>query len=134
MLCTIDRGNVEGYNGGQRPILHLVANAEAIDAAGHSFVFTDGHAAMEISKFYSDLNELNVIDWTIMTARYWSDTKEDGDRSRRRQAEFLVRGFLPWAGIHTVGTIDRATAEAVRDLLEEAEHRPDVRIQPDWYY
>ena len=29
-----------------------------------------------------------------MQSRQWADTLEDGDRKRRRQAEFLVSAFL----------------------------------------
>ncbi len=38
------------------------------------FAFTDGHAVMDYSEFYDDLQFLNMIDWEIMQARYWNNT------------------------------------------------------------
>lgn len=97
MLYAIHKGNVEGYNQGQNPVIHLVSEAEAVNAEGLAFVFTDGHAVMEYSCFYDHLDLLGfVIDWDIMKDTYWADTPEDGDRKRRRQAEFLVHQFCPW--------------------------------------
>lgn len=133
MLYAIHMGNVQGYAEGQNPIVHLVANAEEV-AARQDFVFTDGHAVMALSDFYGDLGELDKVDWNIMKERYWRDTSEDGDRSRRRQAEFLVHGFLPWTFVRTIGVMDQLSADKVAALLEVAEHRPTVSIQRDWYY
>ena len=44
MLYAIHRGNVIGYAEGQKPILHLVSSAEAVQKAKIPFAFTDGHA------------------------------------------------------------------------------------------
>ncbi len=90
MLYVIHKGGVEGYQDGQTPILHLVSSVEAVQEAGIPFVFTDGHADMAISRFYTDLRDLNKVEWIIMKDVYWNDSFEDGDRKRRRQAEFLV--------------------------------------------
>ena len=46
MLFSIKKGNVAGYQDGQRPILHLVSSTETVLAAGLRFTFTDGHAEM----------------------------------------------------------------------------------------
>lgn len=94
MLYAIHRGNVEGYQGGQAAVLHLVASAESVAKNKLSFAFTDGHAEMDISRFFTDLKNLDQIDWAIMQATIWRDTLQDGDRKRRRQAEFLVHNFF----------------------------------------
>ncbi|MGF1494886.1 MAG: DarT ssDNA thymidine ADP-ribosyltransferase family protein [Microcoleaceae cyanobacterium] len=48
------------------------------------------------SRFFDDFSLLNqVIDWEIMQERYWADTEEDGDRKRRRRAEFLIYKSCP---------------------------------------
>jgi hypothetical protein len=52
MLFTINRGNVEGYTEGQKPVVHLVTNVEAATALGRAWVFTDGHAEMFLSEFF----------------------------------------------------------------------------------
>ncbi len=134
MLYAIHRGNVEGYNEGEPPILHLVANVEAVAASSQPFVFTDGHAIMAFTNFYADLRELDKVDWEIMRARYWRDTLEDNDRVRRRNAEFLVHQFVPWQLIQEIGVMYKAVGDTVEQLLEGQTHQPTVKVHKEWYY
>jgi hypothetical protein len=134
MLYVINKGGVEGYTSGQRPIVHLVSSAEAVQAAGLPFAFTDGHAEMDISRFFTDLGDLEHVDWAIMSSRYWNDTLADGDRKRRRQAEFLVRRFFPMGLIERVGVINQSMAQSVSALFAPLAHIPPISAEPAWYY
>jgi hypothetical protein len=134
MLYTISRGNISSCPEGQRPILHLVADVEAIDAAGIRYVFTDGHAVMAFSRFFEDLARLDQIDWAIMREHYWNDTLEDGDRKRRRQAEFLVHESLPWELVSQIGVISNQIRERVVEILAGAAHQPEIVVRSNWYY
>jgi hypothetical protein len=135
MLYTIHKGNVEGYDQGQNPVIHLVSEAEAVEAEGLAFAFTDGHAVMEFSEFYEILYALgSVIDWDIMKDTYWADTPEDGDRKRRRQAEFLVHQFCPWTLITEIGVINTTIQAQVQRILQNVNYQPPVRVYPNWYY
>lgn len=135
MLYAIHRGNVKAYQQGQRPVIHLVSEAEAIEAEDLAFAFTDGHAVIHYTQFFDDLNELDyVIDWEIMQERYWRDTEEDGDRTRRRQAEFLVYQFCPWTLITEIGVINSTTQTQVQQILQNFNHQPTVRVYSNWYY
>lgn len=69
-----------------------------------------------------------------MKSKWWSDTLEDMDRKRRRQAEFLVHNFFPWELVTKIGVIDAAVAEQVSGILQGAEHRPAVVVESSWYY
>ena len=106
MLYAIRGGRVEGFHGTQKDILYLVSSVDRITAHELPFVFTDGHAAMGISRFFTNPNDLSQIDWNIMKERYWHDTDQDFDRKRRRQAEFLVRDFMPWNLFDMIGVFD----------------------------
>ncbi|GIK09061.1 MAG TPA: DUF4433 domain-containing protein [Anaerolineales bacterium] len=134
MLYSISRGNVEGYQGGQSEVLHLVSSAEAVLQSGLPFVFTDGHAEMSISHFYQDLQDLDKVDWNIMRATIWRDTNEDGDRKRRRQAEFLVHEFFPFSLFERIGVATQTMAKKTAVLLAELEEKPLIEVQPTWYY
>ena len=134
MLYTISRGNVEGYTEGQPPIVHLVAHAEEVVGQGLGFAFTDGHAVIEITDYFDDLADLSKIDWPLMRARYWFDTAEDGDRKRRRQAEFLVHRCMPWELVREIGVMTQAMVGQVQGLVEAAPHRPVVALRRGWYY
>lgn len=135
MLGAIHIGAVEGYKGGQRAVIHLVADAEAIASTASAWVFTDGHAEIALSQFYTDLTQLpTAIDWQVMRDKYWRDTDDDGDRKRRRQAEFLVHRFCPWSLITTIGVMDKGVQGRVEELISTAEHRPAVVVRRGWYY
>ncbi len=134
MLYTISRGNVGGYSQGQESIVHLIATVQDVRAAGHTCVFTNGHAAMEITEFYDELNRLDQIDWAVMSSKYWSATLDDPDRARRRQAEFLVHQFFPWEMIRGIGVMSRRINDQAGELLQICHHKPRVVIRRLWYY
>ncbi|HZP39483.1 MAG TPA: DUF4433 domain-containing protein [Methylomirabilota bacterium] len=134
MLYVISRGGVEGYAGGQAPVVHLVSTAQAIQAARLGFVFTDGHGIMAVTEFFHDLADLDKVDWKVMKMKYWNDTPEDGDRSRRRQAEFLVHQFFPWTLVQAIGVMTPAIAAQVTHALRGQAHQPAVIVRRGWYY
>jgi hypothetical protein len=135
MLFTMNRGNVEGYSDGQRPILHLVSTVENATCLDKPWAFTDGHAEMAMSTFHTDLNALDtIVDDEVMEARYWNDTLEDNDRKRRRQAEFLVHQSFPWTAIGLIGVRDDAIRARVEAEILHADHKPKVKVETDWYY
>jgi hypothetical protein len=134
MLYAIHRGQVAGYDGGQTGVLHLVADVETVATSGCVWAFTEGHAEIAFTEFFTDLRFLSAIDWAIMSETYWYDTDEDGDRKRRRQAEFLIHRFCAWTLITEIGVINQRVADRVRSMLEGAAHQPAVTVQPGWYY
>ncbi len=133
MLYVISRGGVAGYDGGQEEIVHLVFRLEDMAEPGQ-FVITDGHAATPMSTQYDELSGLDVIDWDIMRETYWSDTDEDGDRKRRRQAEFLVHQRAPLSALDRVITMTDEVAERAQNALSTLESAPLVRVHRAWYY
>lgn len=133
MLYAIHTGFVEGYAGGQEEVLHLVSSAEGVAEAGLPFVFTDGHAVVALSRFFSDLGRLTDLDWSVMPLTYWNDTQQDPDRSRRRQAEFLVHRKFPWDLVREIGVIDESRRQEVRGLLGPGA-LPEVNVRRNWYY
>ena len=133
MLYAINGGFVAGYEEGQAEVAHLVLAAEDIAAPG-SFAITDGHAATPLTTQYEDLRDLDKISWPIMCEKYWSDTDDDGDRKRRRQAEFLVWGAVPFEAVRVIGVMTTTIAERVRADLSGSAHVPPVVVRSDWYY
>jgi len=134
MLYTIHMGNVPAYQDGQSNILHLVSSAEAVSQANLPFVFTDGHAVVQISLFYNDLTDLNQVDWKVVNHWSWHDTLADNDRLRRKQAEFLVKSCFPFSLVQEIGVINQSMREQVLVFLENTAHKPIVSIQRKWYY
>jgi hypothetical protein len=134
MLYAIHGGNVNHYPHGQESIIHLVSNAQSIQRISCRFVFTDGHGTVHLTQFFDELNDLDKIDWKIMKENFWGDTPEDGDRKRRRQAEFLVHQFLSWNLITDIGVINSEMKIQVEQILQGSAHSPTVVIRRNWYY
>ncbi len=134
MLYTIHGGNVDGYTGGQKPIVHLVSTVDTAVALGKPWCFTDGHADMAFSNYSDDLKNLDKVDWTVMKSKFWNDTDLAPDRKRRRQAEFLVHESFPWTAILGIGVLDGEIKTRVTQILAENTHRPPVAVKGSWYY
>lgn len=134
MLYSIHRGNIPGYVGGQADVVYLVSTVELVENGDRAWCFTDGHAVEAMTEFHTSVERLDTIDWAIINDNRWSNTDHDLDRKRRKQAEFLVHGFVPWSWFHRVGVIDQEKSQQVREIIAEAEHQPEIRIQPRWYY
>jgi len=74
------------------------------------------------------------VDWELMEAVIWANTPEDGDRVRRRQAEFLVHGAVPLALVEELVVIDDSVRSRVQELLDQAGSTLPVVVRPDWYF
>lgn len=134
MLYTIHKGNVEGYNEGQGPVLHLVSSTEQVAASGLSFTFTNGHAEMRTSSFYEDLADLDKVDWDVMRSQYWNDKDPADTRKWSRQAEFLVHNHFPVTLLAEIGVVSKQVAEFVKQIMTEAGHQIQVVERQNWYY
>lgn len=134
MLYAIHRGQVAGHAGGQQAIVHLELDAEAILAAGHACVHTDGNAASQPLAFHESRFGFAGLSWEVIRSNDWRDTADDNDRKRRKQAEFLVHDHVPWDLVVRIGAFDNAALLAVQQALAGAQHRPAIECRPDWYY
>lgn len=134
MLYTINKGNVEGYSQGQRPLIYLVSTVETVRDNGSHFVFTDGHGIQEITNFFTDLSDLEAIDWEIIKARIWRNTVADPDRVRRRNAEFLVYRSFDYGLIESIGVFDVKLKVQVQTILQDVSYSPRIDICRHWYF
>lgn len=133
MLYAIHQGAVEGYSGGQKDIIYFVSE-KWVNDKNIAFVFTDGHAIMELSTFFNDQKNLDKIDWEIMEYRYWDNTYKDPDRMRRRQAEFLVKKFFPFQLVQEIGVIDKDVQREIISIASPFGYDKIVNIRKEWYY
>jgi len=135
MLYTINQGNVEDYQEGQSEIVHLVSDIGIIKAKQLAFLFTDRHAELSHAIYSCDLEQMDqIVDFTIMSDRYWNNTIDYPDRKERRQAEFLIHRFCPWDCFFEIGVYNDGIKNKVEAILSGATHKPLVSIQKSWYY
>lgn len=121
------------YRGGQQPIVHLVADLEAVvswaDANAVPWAFTNTNAAAAFADFFNRLADIDQIDWKAVTATDWRSP----EIRERKQAEFLVKDWFPWQLVEKIGVQCQATRSSVMASLGNAA-RPTVSVEPSWYY
>lgn len=138
MLYLMHRGNHPelAYQGGQGPIVHLQADLHAVvqwaGASGRRWAFSLSNAGAYYASFRSSLADLHQLDWQAIAALdFRSPSVKDG-----KQAEFLIRDFLPWSLVARVGVHSPAVVKQVNACLANAgvPHVPLVSVEPSWYY
>ncbi len=134
MLYVIANGGVDGYQGGQEPIIYLVSTVQMVVNSGTSFLISDGNAATIETRLYDTIDGLNYVDWSVMDSEYWNNTAQFPDRKRRRQAEFLVQGSFPIKSLTEIGTYSEEVALRVRKQFEHTAYSPVISAHRNWYY
>ena len=135
MLHTIFRGNHPElqYRGGQGPIIHLEADLRQTAARAETndrrWAFTTSNAGSYYFEDYSELSQLNILDWNVIGSRDWA-----GERKGPKQAEFLVEHSFPWSLVSRIGVRSSWIRDRVWKALQASCHRPSVEIKPCWYY
>ena len=118
----------------QREIVYVCSELSRASDLYLPYVFTDGHAYIKISKQFNDVIDLNKLNWDIIKAKQWSDTEEDNDRQRRKEAEFLIYQHVPVEAIISIVVYDQKMADWVSLLLVGAGVNFSVHVLPKWYY
>lgn len=136
MMFQLKTGWVEGYNEGQRPLVYLVSNAQAVEQSGAGFVFSDGHGIANFTQWFDALDNLDTVDWGMVYERIWRDTPDDMDRQRRKQAEFLVHRFCNWSLIEEIVVINNRMKDKVEAIMNRfpSSLLRSVRTSREWYY
>lgn len=129
-----------GYRGiTQRPqadIVYIVCRVNTLVEHCDEWCFTDGHAKNSITEFYNDLDDLSEVDWGMVAERHWSNTEDDFDRMRRKQAEFLVKHHVPVNCISSIVVLNQARKDFVEEIINRLGLEIPVRVNPNnqFYY
>ena len=136
MLLQLKTNRVAGYTDGQEPLIYLQTTVQAVIGAGRRCVFSDGHGIAAFTHWFDDVARLDQVDWEMVYQRYWRDEVGDMDRQRRKQAEFLIHEFCPWALVEEIVVLNTAAKTHVETTMSEfgATHRKLVNVRPAWYY
>lgn len=135
MLYAIYKKNVGIYDGCQERIVYIVSSLAKVEEFNLDYIFTDGHAIMDLSGFYNKKEDLQNIDWDIMKEIFWQNTAEDGDRVRRRQAEFLVYNFFPLKAIIGFGVCNDNMKTMVENIVKSFNEDDFlIKIKENWYF
>ena len=134
MLYAIQKG----FNGvtkrSPQEIIYLVTTFGNITENECQYVFTDGHGYHSMSQFFNDENSLEEVDWDTVNLKIWTDTEDDPDRKRRKQAEFLVFNELPLTALVAIVVHKETTKNEILTKFAEYDFVCNVIVKPNWYY
>ncbi|WP_338583337.1 DUF4433 domain-containing protein [Pseudomonas sp. MAG733B] len=115
-------------------IVILVSSLHRVEKLGLPFVFTNAHAYPDWTDYYSDLANLDQIDWSILQRRDFKRDPDDPRKMERYQAEALIHHHLPITGL--LGIMCHTDAMKVRiekDVAARGLTLP-VHARPKWYF
>lgn len=115
-------------------IVILVSSLHRVAEQGVRFVFTDRHAYLIPAEFFSDLGELNRIDWAILRNRDFKRDLNDLGKIERYQAEALIHRTLPVAALLGIACADQDAAANLGRIATDTGVELKVVVRPEWYF
>ncbi len=131
MLYVIHRDSVEGYAGGQEPIIHVVSSVGSAIATGQPWAFTDRHSELGYARYFDSVDGEAEVDWSVMLRGYSADSDEIKEK---RQAEFLVHEWFPTDAIEQIGVVNERMQDRVKKILASSVLPLPVVVESSWYY
>ena len=126
-----------GWNGVQQhppqDILILVSSLPRVAELGLTWLFTDTHANNGVANYFSQLADLQRIDWRILQTRDFKRNPEDPGKVGRYQAEALVHRHCPLQGLSGVVCFDESGKIASQQAVDSVGAPLKVIKQPTWY-
>jgi hypothetical protein len=100
-------------------IYYVLPLKTALEGGGR-WCFTDGNARVHTSQYYETKEDLARLDWQVIGSQNWIGFDFDQDRKRRKQAEFLIKGHVPFYWIQYLITYDAASSVKARGIVEKS--------------
>jgi hypothetical protein len=111
-----------------------VSSLHHIAELGLPFLFTDSHAYYQWATFYSDLADLDKIDWPLLQRRDFKRDPEDPAKFERYQAEALVHQHLPVSGLLGIVCYTEKLKQSIEQEIQAGELSLPVYTRPGWYF
>lgn len=113
-------------------IVIFVSSLHKLREHGVKFVFTDRHAYIPYAEFYSDLGNLDQINWSALQTRDF--TRSNRFRFEQYQAEALVYREMPFSALLGVATYNDVGKSVVENLALQYGVKLKVVATPNWYF
>jgi len=128
---------VTGYGGVEKvpkaDLVILTSSLQTLAQRGITYVCTDRHALLRTAYWFSDLGELDRIDWNLLNRRDFRHDPEDPGKFERYQAEALVYRQLPVDALSGIACYDEKSRGCIETMAAEAGVNVTVRVRQDWY-
>jgi ssDNA thymidine ADP-ribosyltransferase, DarT len=126
-----------GYNVRQVPneeVVILVSSLRRLAELGVPFVFTDQHAYPLMANYFTDLKDLDRLDWRLLNRRDFKHDPDDPGKKERYQAEALVWKHLPIEALLGICCYACAVDEEIKAELAKRSLKMQTNVQRGWYF
>jgi len=96
-------------------IIYLVCDLISLVSLQQEFYFSDGHATDRLTTFYDSSRKdglTHIIDWEAIDSIYWGGI-ENLEVKRKKQAEFLIKGDIPFRCIKRIICYNKNAKEKI---------------------
>jgi hypothetical protein len=126
-----------GYNVPQicnEGIVILVSSLLRISELGIPFVFTNQHAYPMMAEYFTDLNDLDEVDWDLLNRKDFKHDPDDPGKKERYQAEALVWKHLPLEALLGICSFAPAVDDWIKAQLAKRHLNVKTVIEKGWYF
>jgi hypothetical protein len=101
---------------------------------GIQFIFTNQHAYPPMADYFTDLAQLDRIDWPLLQSKTFKHDPDDPGKKERYQAEALLWKYVPLEALQGVCCYTAAVEQQVKAEIEQRELSFRVGVQQSWYF
>jgi hypothetical protein len=126
-----------GYNVRQVPneeIVILVSSLHRVAELAIPFVFTDQHAYPLMARYFTDLKDLDKVDWDLLNRKDFKHDPDDPGKKERYQAEALVWKHLPVEALIGICSYTSGVDEGIQTELAKCNLKMQTTVQRNWYF
>ena len=127
-----------GYNGVPKlpneEIVILVASLRRAASMGIPFVFTDQHAYRRFARHFTDMAQLDRIDWPLLQSRDFERDNNDLGKTDRYQAEALIWKYLPVEALEGICCYTETVRDGLKAKASELGRALNIVKTPSWYF
>lgn len=127
-----------GYGGitkrDNKDIIIFVSSIHKLRELCLPFVFTNQHAYPIDTDYYSEIDDLKRVDWTLLQNRDFKTSDDDPGKQSRYQAEALVHGYLPLAAVLGIGCFNDTVKQNFEEMMQARGQKMSVKTTPTWYF
>lgn len=117
-----------------KDIVIIVSSLHLLGQRNVPFLFTDRHAFLNTAEFFTDIADINKIDWQILQKRDFKHDSEDPGKMHRYMAEALVRDLLPIDALLGLACYDSASEAFLKQAMQQCGTQLKVVVKPGWYF
>jgi ssDNA thymidine ADP-ribosyltransferase, DarT len=115
-------------------IVILVSSLLHVQGIGLPFVFTNVHAYLDWTDYYSDLGQLDKVDWNILQRRDFRRDPDDLQKIERYQAEALIFEHLPINGLLGIVCYTEQLKQVIEQKIQARGLNLQVYARRRWYF